>query len=374
MCSGFLGDVFRIGATVAAVAVAAVTLNPFAIVAAVGAVASTVGYYTKSKELQIGGSILGAIGAIGGLANAAGVFSLADIGMDAASTGLSWGSEAASATSSFGASGAGELGLASAGAPAAEMTVDTMPNLVSMAGDVSVPGVGAGELGGVAAATAPDVTPAAALSTGAGEGLTPSVGMVNQPMVTASGSDSATLSTFGDPSTGAFNAAATSTPVTGATVPTAPAAPTTPAPAVTGSPFSGADAGVPGSFNAAQAQAAAFGPATGPVPSFTPAAADPTIWSKMWSFLEKPGGAMLGYGALQAGSAFLAGATSELTPAQVEALKAQAQANQAAANLSRQQASMLQQQQANMNERLPVATRTRGMINRPLAPVTGAPA
>lgn len=69
---------------------------------------------------------------------------------------------------------------------------------------------------------------------------------------------------------------------------------------------------------------------------------------------------------LHAGGAFLAGATSSLTPAQVKALEAQAAANQAAANLSTQQAQ-------NMASGIPAARRLAvtgvpaGMINQPKA-------
>jgi hypothetical protein len=82
-------------------------------------------------------------------------------------------------------------------------------------------------------------------------------------------------------------------------------------------------------------------------------------------------GHLLG-GVIQAGAAFISGATSTLTPAQVAALQAQANANQAAANLSNRQLS-------NMSQPIPAATRTQappGLINTRLPPpntVTGAP-
>ncbi len=103
------------------------------------------------------------------------------------------------------------------------------------------------------------------------------------------------------------------------------------------------------------------------------------IWDSLKGILDQKGTSTLLSGVIQAGSAFIAGATSTLTPAQVAALNAQAAANTATANLS-------QRQLSNMGQPLPVASRTpppvtgapTGLINSPppppRVPVTGAPA
>lgn len=78
-------------------------------------------------------------------------------------------------------------------------------------------------------------------------------------------------------------------------------------------------------------------------------------FSQIMDLIKTPGGGTLLSGAIQAGGAFIGGATSSLTPAQVKALEAQAEANHAAANLS-------QRQLANMGQPIPVARRN-GLIN-----------
>jgi hypothetical protein len=87
-----------------------------------------------------------------------------------------------------------------------------------------------------------------------------------------------------------------------------------------------------------------------------------SLMDKLLGFASTNGGGRLLGGVIQAGSAFISGATSTLTPAQVQALQAQANANQAAANLS-------QRQLSNSSQPIPVATRTatptpNGIINR----------
>lgn len=394
MCGGFLGDVFRIGTAVASVAVAAVTLNPFAIVAAVGAVANVVGYYTHSKELQIAGGVLGAVGAIGGLANAAGLFSLSDIGLDAASTGLSWGSEAASGASSFGASGAGELGLPGAGAGAAAasaagpVTVDTMPDVVSIAGGVASPEMSwpTGMPSNVAAsANAPAIMPEAAVNTNVAEGLTPSVGggMINTPAptFTASGSDTAQLQSFGQATVGAeAPAGAPGTMINASATPVDPTAGVSGAVAPSANP-----ADVAAGTTAAETASPFGGNATGVASAKS--AADPTVWDKIWKFVDTNSGGRILSGALMAGGAFLSGATNAKTPAEIEALKAQAEANKAAANISRQQLQNMQGTLPTAYRRsdLPQAPAVTGSVAPPpppglintapkLAPVTGVPA
>ena len=63
------------GAVTATVAVigAMTVAETFAAIAVVGAVVSVAGMVTKSKELQIAGTVLGAVGGIGSLAVSAGI-------------------------------------------------------------------------------------------------------------------------------------------------------------------------------------------------------------------------------------------------------------------------------------------------------------
>lgn len=379
MCGGFLGDVFRIGTAVVATAVAVVTLNPFAIAAAVGAVASTIGHYTGSKELQIAGGVIGAIGAIGGLANGAGLFDLADVGLDPASTGLYWGDKITglgSATLDAGVPGSFDAAQAAVNA-AGPVTVDTMPDLVNIAGGAAAPQVGL-EAGGnpynplnnvAANAQAPGVLPEAAVNTNVAEGLTPSVGggMINQPMFTATGGDSAHLATFGTENA----------PNVSANVPTG-----------TPDPTGGVNGGMTTPATTTPTPGTSSPSIDTEIADWSKYKGDSGVWDKIWKFVDSNSGSRLTSGVLMAGGAFLSGATSSLTPAQVTALEAQADQNRAAANLSRQQTALSQQQMANMNETLPTATRTppvtgtvalpspRGLINTPpkLAPVTGRPA
>jgi hypothetical protein len=105
-----MSGVVSVGVAATAIGVAAATgFETFAVIAAVGATIGAVGGIAHIKELQYAGAAIGAVGLIGGLANAAGMFG---------ETGLFGPGGAFGPEPSFGASGAGELGL-SGGAPAA---------------------------------------------------------------------------------------------------------------------------------------------------------------------------------------------------------------------------------------------------------------
>jgi hypothetical protein len=105
-----MSGVVSVGVAATAIGVAAATgFETFAVIAAVGATIGAVGGVAHIKELQYAGAAIGAVGLIGGLANAAGMFG---------ETGLFGPGGAFGPEPSFGASGAGELGL-SGGAPAA---------------------------------------------------------------------------------------------------------------------------------------------------------------------------------------------------------------------------------------------------------------
>lgn len=97
-----IGAAVAIGVAADSIATVGLTIgSAFAITAAVGATLGAVGTITHIKELQMAGAALGAVGAVGGIASAAGLFGAA--------------SDVAGAGGSFGASGAGELGLAAGG-------------------------------------------------------------------------------------------------------------------------------------------------------------------------------------------------------------------------------------------------------------------
>lgn len=361
------GAVTAVAVTLAAMTVAEV----FTAVAVAGAVIGAIGTVTHVKELQIAGMVLGAVGGIGGLAASAGMFA-ADAAMElgtqagGALADTAAGTTLAETASPFAA--AGEM----AGAPtvaAVAPAIDTTADIVDMAsgnvaqvGDASLPVTtpgsmtaelqtsAEGPLSGVAENTvSPNVTPDVA-NTGTWEPGQPPVDTLPAPQAPS-----------------VMNTPTPATPTVAA--PAAPTTTTAPAPPdVTGAPLPGStvtgtplpqDAGVPGSFDAAQAAVTKVGPTS----------LNPTNpFNDILSFVGKPGVSTLLSGAIQAGGAFIGGATSSLTPAQVAAYNAQAQANLAAANLTQTQIN-------NMSQGVPKATRVpvTGLINSP-PPVTGAPA
>ena len=354
----FLGSpVGKIATAVVTDAIAIATLNPFAIVAAVGSTLGAVGAVTGNQTLSTIGTVIGAVGGIGGLANAAGLIDVSDVfGSDianATSGGLGgWMSGGAGAAGGSGgvATDTGSFGLS--GAPTTGYDfADNSGAFGGLGSGGQPPSIVDGITGQLQGVT-PTVDTAAAPS------VTPTVA-ADGTMGTASGSSSARADIFGDPTTpaAATDQAATTTSSGGS-----PPAMTTPASPATGvaNPM---DAGIPGSSTAAQNAAAVSGKVTFPTP--------PSTWGTISNWIE--GHPSLALGALMAGGSFLSGATSPLTPAQVTALNAQAEQNQAAANYANQQTQLLQRQQANMAQPLPVASRSpTGLINMPrLAPVTG---
>ena len=344
-----------------AVATAVYATTIFTVIAAVGATIAAVGALTKSRELMIAGGIIGAIGAIGGLASSAGLiggdfFSSASSASGAAGDAASNAASAASGIdaeiaqwSSMGASAAGESGGAalSGGASLSGAPVDGMGNIVDQVAGTVTP-LETGTAPALSVAEAPNIMPEA---------------VVDNSVISMGDGQGGTLGSFDNP------AATQGIVNTGVDVPTV-AQPNTPGVGTPGAPGTVAasstatsapnpmDAGIPGSYDAAQKAASTYGAATGPVP--TPNA-DPSTWDGIREFLKNND--RLLSGVVQAGSSFIAGATNGLTPAQIAALNAQAEANAAAANLSRTQ-------QANMSQPLPTAWRTPVAA----APVTGAPA
>lgn len=342
----------------------------FAVIAAVGATVAAVGAVTKVKELQIAGAAIGVVGAVGGLASAAGAFGTGGV---FGSGGTIFGGGAEAAVSSFGASGAGELGLANSGAAAG--AADNLAGLganasqadaawaASQIGNAATDGGTWNSLGSIAKAAEGNVaTTSPTIGSANGE-------EVNFSDVGGSDADAGVGGASGTKFSGTPEPRAPGTPILsqGSPAPTqAPAV--TPAEAaqqVTGAanPW---DGGIPGSADKAAA-------AVGKIGSVQVPGDDGSAWKDILDFAKKNDRLLAGV--IQAGSSFLSGATNPLTPAQIAAMKAQEKANNAAAQKYQAETSMLQQTQANLSQPIPVASRITGapigMMNRG---VTGVPA
>lgn len=296
---------------VAAASIAVEGVTVFTAIAALGAALSVVGSITHDQTLGMVGSIVGAVGAVGGLASAAG---LIDVGAEA---GVGTAGDIA-------AQGGTDAGTWAGSVP----VTDTTPDIVnSISGAVTNPAATA--LPTAATDVAP---PAATLDAG-----TPLPG--SQPLQAPSESLMATM----PKDTG--TAAATTGVQTPTTAP--PAAtdtsvlnPSQANPATTGlnAQIPGYTPGAPGSYS---------------YPSVPTGVEDTgSIWSKLGNMATSP---TFAAGLIQAGGAFLGGATSSLTPAQVAALQAQAQLNQAQSNLAGTQQQLLQNQLANLGQPMPTA-------------------
>lgn len=345
-------------------AAAAVGFTTFAVIAAVGATIAAVGAVTGVKELMIAGTIIGAIGGIGGLAASAGTFgSMAGSALAETAAGTTAAETASPFVTAAGDTMAGAPAvITDTGAFGAEAAGSTsqVPNTTDIVDMVNGQTAGTPVTASVSEtsptnvlentaenASSPAIAPAtteAPVADQAGGVTDQTGGLMDQPQQpgVASGSMTATNTTFGE--------GPTMTP--GATPPTGAETVATPQPNVV-TPAA-TPVNPPG----------VTGAATVPGQTTTPAVTD-SVWDKIMSILKTPGGGVLAAGVIQAGGAFLSGATSTLTPAQVAALHAQAQANTASANLSNQQAELLKTQQANMTQPIPAATRS---------PVTGSPA
>ncbi len=182
-----MSGVVSVGAAIAATAVAASTVASvgltvgaaFAIVGAVGATVGAIGVLTKVKELQIAGAALGAVGLVGGLSSAAGLFgeagsifgssgSIPTLGGDAAGfmgggggggfmggaeAAMSWAGTTAAPTLGYG--GASDVGALMDGNG---IVAGEIPGFdaIDMANGIPQVNTGTPE---VATAGAPDVTP-----------------------------------------------------------------------------------------------------------------------------------------------------------------------------------------------------------------------
>jgi hypothetical protein len=394
--------------------------------AALGAAVGVVGVVTHSKALQIAGLGLGLVGGVGALATSAGMFgaeagSTALFGTSDVTAGAAAGSGAGGAfTTAEGAAMGNAAGLGTVGDVAASGPGTVTDIIDSISGQGGAPfetNQGPDFIPRstpAAAATSPNVTPPAAadadvIPQGGGEGGTlgttnnPAAPPGSLPMPKAQSPSPMTpdevLAAGGWPPAWTANtnslgppAGALSSPPPTVATPAPPqlsnSAPSSISFPATSAPSVPANPGVPGiqptgstrppttpqgMINQGAADLAAQ-QGQGLTAGMTPAKSGgtPSMFDNLLKFATTSGGGRLLGGVIQAGSAFISGATSTLTPAQVAALQAQANANQAAANISNRQL-------ANMGEPIPAATRTQappGLINTRLPPpntVTGAP-
>lgn len=351
-----------IGVSVAAAsAVAAVGLTvvtALEVVAAVGATLAAVGAVTRDKTLTLAGTVIGAIGGIGGLAAGAGL-----LGADAASNAPLFGPAPSAAT-------------------ADAASADTIGSVTGAAEDLPTP-----PLPPDGAPPAPDaVSPATAdqVATTVPEGtpLAPqdaATVQANVQAAQASGTNEVGLSTQTSGNVQELTGLGNTVPSTASTA----------SPSLnpelggaTGFSPGGASESIPpsqGFINDLTGNTITGDPASNALGiKVTPA--DPSSFGKLAAFADAH--PTVAFGALQAGSSLLQGLTSTLTPAQVSALQAQAAANDAAAALTNQQRANLAQPKA-VATSTPVTgtpaqlvpTQPAGFINQPKLPaVTGVPA
>lgn len=409
--------VIPIVGAVVAIGIAAEVGTTLAIVAAVGATVGAVGAITGVKELQIAGTVIGAIGGIGAIAQSTGL--LGEVGSFLGLTGSEAGSVTplAAGTSEVAKQVGGMAeGVASAStsAPVDGLTVgNSLQDLSQMADGSALSGgpmpdviarFSGGPVGtdagnwaagaGGGAETIPTTAPGGAspaelenIFRNAGTGGNGS-GMpdwqAEQLGIPLGQGDSVGAT---QPVNGSVGGGAGADPVTrdGGTPPASPASVDPNAPGgVTGNAPGASQ--VNGRVDLATPYNSTIDPTTGQ--TTLTAKANGTVlaspvtgtvdnggstWTKILDTLGKPGIGTLASGLVQAGSAFVSGATNSLTPAQVAAYNAQADANLAQANLARQQQQLLQTQMANASA-VPTATRRPGGLINSTAPDGTPPA
>lgn len=347
-----IGASVAAGSAVAAVGLTVVTA--LEVTAAVGATLAAVGAVTRDKGLQLAGTVIGAIGGIGGLAAGAGL-----LGADAASNAPLFGPAPSAAT-------------------ADAASADTIGSVTGAAEDLPTPPV---PLDG--APPAPDaVSPATAdqVATTVPEGapLAPqdAATVQAQQALVPEGSNAVGLSTSTSGNVQEVDGLGNTVPSTAAT---ANAVQNPELGGSTGFSPGGASQSIPpgqGFLNDLTGNTVTGAQAStnlGVMPQ------DPSTFGKLAAFADAH--PTVAFGALQAGSSLLQGLTSTLTPAQVSALQAQAAANDAAAALTNQQRANLAQPKAVATSTPVTGTPAQlvappaGFINQPkLAPVTGVPA
>lgn len=367
--------VIPIVGAVVAIGIAAEVGTTLAIVAAVGATVGAVGAITGVKELQIAGTVIGAIGGIGAIAQSTGL--LGEVGSFLGLTGSEAGSVTplASGTSEVAKQVGGMAeGVASAtvAAPAEGVTVGTSLQELQHFGaapEILGEGVGGAAIGAGAEAVPNPIDYFAGnrsgmpdwqaerlgIPLGQGDSVGAPTDAINQPPGAPAAPakvDPSTVATEGQ----AFGQVQGVSPIDGK---------------VTNVP--GPAGGYNSSIDPTTGQTTLTAKANGTVLAspVTGTVDGGSTWTKILDTLGKPGIGTLASGLVQAGSAFVSGATNSLTPAQVAAYNAQADANLAQANLARQQQQLLQTQMANASA-VPTATRRPGGLINSTAP-DGAP-
>lgn len=361
--------VAAVAIAVVAIGYAAATVSVLAVVAAVGATIAAIGAVTGNKTLSMVGAAIGIVGGVASLAQGAGLIGDLAIGGSSATAGAGAGVDglsqlAADGGESFtaGADASGTAGGILSGTSSVPTDIGTFPAAAgsqdiidSVSGGIQAPGsavsttttsavADANPLQNVAQnAVSPEITPAAASDTAVTPTPEGGVQAMEGPTPIEQG-DGAPVAGAGtqDPDAGVSTATAP---------PNAPSPLGSSAGSAVGSDMQGILNPVPNPAGAVNSGAA------GAVTGANPTTAAPSIWDKILNTVGKQGIGTVLSGVIQAGGAFISGATSTLTPAQVKALDAQAQANIAASNLA-------QQQLANMQSGVPTASRN---------PVTAAP-
>jgi hypothetical protein len=340
-----------IGASaMAASSVAAVGLTiatALEVTAAVGATLSAVGTIAKIPGLQKAGMVIGAIGAVGSMASAAGLIdgSASLFGSSTPVTDAAVAdAQAAGTVGEMGSTGGSSIGPWSEAQSLAETVPPEPPGGVGAVNPATGEVITAPTGGAGVAPEGPMI-----LSSTNESVANPATTLADNTAAAAGKSASAPATATGTDAT----STATGTTVPGAT-PVSAVTPTTP-PAVT-----------PGA-------SAANAPAANASATNAPAGSDSGLWDGTKQvFSDLKGWAqknpMLAYGMVQAGGSLLSGATSSLTPAQVALANAQADQNNAVAAQTKAQTAAMTQPKAVASLAPPVTGQT-----APLVPTGATP-
>lgn len=385
--------VIPIVGAVVAIGIAAEVGTTLAIVAAVGATVGAVGAITGVKELQIAGTVIGAIGGIGAIAQSTGL--LGEVGSFLGMGGEGGANVAATAAGAEVAKDSGvwatEVANATTATPVDGITVGNSLHELQHSGIDGIDDAIGGS--GIGSSVESSVDPISHFS---GEMPARQAEQLGIPLGQGDSVGATPVDTGAGTTPGVQTAEATQ-PVTGSVGggagpdpsstniinqspsvdPNAPggASATTPGTVTGSAPGASPVTGTPQPAQAGVGAAALKADAGGSVANVTgkltagSSSSGGSGVSGILEFLGKPN--TLAGSLLQAGSAFVSGATNALTPAQVAAYNAQADANLAQANLARQQQQLLQTQLENASA-VPTATRRPGgLINS--IPTGGTP-
>jgi hypothetical protein len=333
-----MSGVVSVGAAVGAATMAATATTTMGmvmgVVGAVGAAASAVGYFTKSKELQIGGAALGLVGGIGGMAAGAGMFGAAS-GAAAGAEGAMGGVSAVAGPAGGYTATLGAEGLGTTMGAAGGFSGSSFVGGAGAFGDLMSKGITTDVLSSITGGAPPSdtllKTPVASPS-----------GPVDQfgQTIAQGGGEGGTLGVTGNPSAtqppGLIDTPAAVTP---------DQTPTTPMPDYSGNPpistgpyQSTMPAGTDIPIVTAQPGA------TQPVTAMPTASGDASPWAGILQFMKE------NQTLIAAGGSFLKGAFNPKTDAEVNALSAVGARNTAEAN-------MINRRMDNMSQPIPVAQR-----------------